>query len=95
MRGYGEFMDRIAKKVDLPCEPMPGQPIVEIVGKGRVLLENHYGVIQYGREEIRVKVKLGQIVILGRELELARMTKSQLVICGKIAQIQLPEGDNG
>ena len=31
-------------------------PIVELVGKSRLLIENHQGVLSYSTKEIRIKV---------------------------------------
>ena len=89
MKDGWSILDRITDGADLTGEPLPGQPIVEIGGQRRVLIENHFGVTQYSREKICVKVKFGQIAVCGCGLELARMTKEQLVICGKIDGVTL------
>ena len=65
------------------------QPIVELAGDRRVLIENHLGVITYGKEKIIVKVKYGAVCICGCSLELTHMTKEQLVIFGTIQSISL------
>lgn len=83
------FLERLADGVDLPSEPLPGQPIVEIAGDRRVLIENHFGVKEYSREKIGVKVKYGIVTVCGCGLELIRMTKEQLVIAGKIDGVTL------
>ena len=83
------FLERLADGVDLPSEPLPGQPIVEIAGDRRVLIENHFGVKEYSRERIGVKVKYGVVTVCGCGLELIRMTKEQLVISGRIDGVTL------
>lgn len=83
------FLNRLAEGVDLGEEPLPSQPIVEIAGDRRVLIENHYGVKEYSRERIGVKVKYGQVNICGSCLELRHMTKVQLVISGRIDAVTL------
>ena len=81
----GRFLlDRLTEDADLAAQPLPGQPIVEIAGDRRVLIENHFGVKEYGTQRITVKVKYGCVCICGEHLELMRMTKEQLVICGRI-----------
>ena len=82
------FMDAIG----LQEEPLPMEPLVEVSGDGRVLIENHRGVIQYGCEHIRVKVKFGCICVCGGGLRLSRMTRGQLVISGRIDSIALCRG---
>ena len=84
-----QIWERLADGADLAAEPMPGQPIVEIAGDRRVLIENHYGVKEYSREKIAVKVKYGFVCICGCNLELIRMTKEQLVISGRIDTVGL------
>ena len=38
------FFDQILEQSALGAEGIPGQPIVEISGEHRVLIENHQGV---------------------------------------------------
>ena len=83
------FWERLADDVDLASEPLPGQPIVELAGERRVLIENHLCVKAYSRESILVKVKFGCICVCGSGLELARMTREQLLIRGKIDSVAL------
>lgn len=84
--------DRLFLGADLPCEPIPGVPLVELLGDQRVLIENHNGVSAYGRNEICVKVKYGTISIQGDKLEFVRMTGKQLVITGCIYSVSLRRG---
>ena len=83
------LLERLTDSVVLPEESLPGQPLVELAGDRRVLIENHGGVTEYGREKIRIQVRYGQVCICGRELELARMTRDQLVVMGKIDSVIL------
>lgn len=81
----GKWIDSL----DLPEEPIPGQPLVEIAGSNRVLIEHHCGVTEYGRNQICVKVKYGKLCVQGKGLELARMTRSVLIISGCIDCVRL------
>lgn len=85
--------DRMAVAADLSAEPIPRQPLIELAGERRVIIENHCGVTVYGCNEICVKVRFGYIVISGKELELVRMTKSQLVVMGVIDGVRLCRGE--
>lgn len=83
------WLERLSDSADLPDEHPPGLPLVELAGDRRVLIEHHKGVIQYGTEQICVKVKYGTVTIVGMGLELMRMTREQLVICGQIHSVTL------
>ena len=92
MKQREKLLQRMALAADLPGEALPGIPLLELAGEQRVLIEHHRGVTAYGREEISVKVSYGCICVSGEGLELARMTKEQLVITGRIDHIQLFRG---
>lgn len=83
---------RLAGEGEIQAQPLPGVPIVELTGDRRVLIENHFGVREYSRERIGVKVKFGLVVVCGRELELSRMTRQQLVIRGTVEAVRLERG---
>lgn len=89
MKQSRHWLDRLADQADLPGEAGIGQPLIELAGDRRVLIEHHQGVTQYGREKICVKVKYGTVAVCGCGLELARMTKGQLIICGRIDSVNL------
>lgn len=89
MKQPKNILQSFTERVDLPAEPLPGLPLVELAGDRRVLIENHQGVMAYGRENILIRVRFGQICVCGAGLELARMTKEQLVISGQIDSVTL------
>lgn len=92
MKQRGRILDRIALSADLPTEAVPGLPLVEIAGECRVLIENHHGVTVYGCNQINIKVNYGHLCVCGSGLELARMTKHQLVITGQIDSVSILRG---
>ena len=94
MKQRKNLFESLVRSADLQGESVPGQPRVEIVGEHRVLIENHSGVTVYGCNEIRVKVRFGQIYICGRNLELAQMTQNQLVVTGLIDSVSLCRRNN-
>ena len=83
------FWDRFAQGADLNTEAMPGEPLIELYGGQRALIENHCGVLEYSTEMICVKVKRGRICVSGCGLNLALMSRERLIICGRIDSVQL------
>lgn len=92
MKRRDRFLERVVFGADLPAEHLPGVPIVEIAGEHRVLIENHQGVTAYGCREICVKVRFGTVSVCGVDLDLARMSRHQLVITGKIDSVSICRG---
>lgn len=89
MQKQRHLLDRLVEDMDLTGEPIPGQPVLELAGDGRILMENHQGIIQYSCDKICVKVKFGHVAVCGRNLELAKMTREQLVITGNIDAVTI------
>lgn len=74
----------LADGVDLTHEQLPGQFLLELLGEGRVLIENHKGVREYGMDRIGIKTEFGFVTIHGKELELCHMSRERLIIKGSI-----------
>ena len=66
--------------------------LAEIYGKDRVLVEQHRGIHSYGTECIRIGATYGVLVVEGADLRLCCMSRSQLVIRGRILGLRM-EGD--
>lgn len=65
--------------------------VCEIVGQSRVLIENHYGILSYGRCCIHVRTEYGSMHILGDNLTFDYMSRSRLLIRGNVFDIKLVE----
>ena len=92
LKGRGLLFDKVVLGAGLPMECAPGLPLIEIVGHQRVIIENHQGVTAYGQDEICIKVCFGHLCVCGTDLELACMSKHQLVIIGQIHNISIFKG---
>lgn len=79
----------IAEAVDLPGELLPGMPLVEISGDSRVMIENHNGIAAYSEDCICMKVSFGFVSVRGRRMQITKLKKNQIVIAGKIEQVEL------
>ena len=92
MSQHNKPLFRFKKLLDLSSQAVPGVPIVEMAGNRRVLIENHNGVAQYSNDRITVVVKMGRIIVSGRDLEICHMSKQQLVIVGYIDTVSVERG---
>lgn len=91
MRGK-DMMERIAEIATWTGEPILQQPLLELCGEHRILIEHHKGIEEYSPERIDAKVRFGTIGITGTRLEICKMTADQLVIIGDIDCITLSRG---
>ena len=89
MKFKESMLSRLISVTDILNEPIPGVPLVELLGRDRVLVENHGGVIQYCPNEVVIKLAYGPVAIYGYNLHLPVMTKYQLVVAGRIQCIKL------
>jgi len=88
MRGKDmvEYMTAVASRTG---EPILKQPLLELCGEHRVLIEHHNGIWDYSSETVKVNVRFGTIVIEGSGLTICTMTVDQLIITGDITSIKL------
>ena len=83
------WMRGLLDGADLLEETLPRQPLVELLGDRRVLIENHCGVTEYGAERICVRVSYGHVGVTGCGLHLGHMSRQRLVIMGTIHAIEV------
>lgn len=83
------WIRKLADDAELTGEALPGESVIEIVGKGRVLIEGHHGVCGYSSCQICIKVPCGIAEINGCNLKLTQMDISKLIISGEISSICL------
>lgn len=77
---------------DWKKEGLRPKTLIELYGNERVLIEEHRGILAYGDEEIRVGTSFGMAVVEGLELRLCCMSRSQLVIRGRIGCVRTEVG---
>lgn len=91
--GRRKLWERITDALDLETVSMTKVPLVELYGGKRVLIENHFGVLEYTENQICVRVKCGMICVSGQSLTIALMSRERVVICGSIESVHMKEVD--
>lgn len=92
MKRQQSWINSVLHSMQVEGVSLPLQPVLELCGDRRVLIENHDGVTEYSLERICVQVRFGKIVISGSDLYLRRMQGHVLVITGRIDHICLNRG---
>lgn len=83
------WRERLSMEEEMSIRP---RTLLELYGAGRVLIEQHRGILGYSEEEIDVGATFGVLRIRGRGLRLCCMSRCQVVITGHIASIGIGEG---
>ncbi|MCK8824456.1 sporulation protein YqfC [Fuchsiella alkaliacetigena] len=83
-----KFKNKFADVFELPKDVVLDEPRIFMLGNFELNLENHCGIIEYGRELIRIRIYQGQLVILGEELIIKKLTKETVEINGQITNVE-------
>ena len=71
------------------AERLKPAALIEIVGRKRVVVENHRGICYYGDDRILIKVESGYIELTGEAFYLRCVTREHLCITGVIDGVKL------
>ncbi|AZR73158.1 sporulation protein YqfC [Anoxybacter fermentans] len=85
------FTDRFINTFGLPPEVILKLPLIMMVGGKSLILENHRGVLEYGRERIRIRLQKGEILLIGRNLVIESISDEEIQIRGEITGLSLGE----
>lgn len=77
------------QKLDIPAESATAAPRITVSGDGRVLIEGHRGLLEYGGESIAAAVAGGLVRVKGEKLMLEAMNSRELVLSGRIWTVEL------
>ena len=75
--------------MELPADVVAGAPLIELVGKRELRMENHRGVLSYGSEEISISGGRMLVRVRGEKLEIGAMSATSLFITGTIQTVEL------
>ncbi len=79
---------RIADTYELPKDVVMGQPVVTVLGRTEMNIENYRGIIEYTDVLIRIQTKIGQIRITGKNLRVDYYTNDDMKLTGQIEAIE-------
>lgn len=80
---------RAAARFDIPEEAATDVPRITISGGGRVLIEGHRGLLEYGEERIAAAGAGCTILIKGEHLRMRAMSGRELVVTGRLWSVEL------
>lgn len=80
-------MKKINDIFDIPSEVWSKLPKITITGFDEILIENFKGILEYEDFFARIKTEIGVININGFNLSLNQMTEDDILVTGKIENI--------
>lgn len=80
-------MESWMEKIRKSEEHLKEQTLVELVGRKRVLVEHHKGILGYSKDEILVGTEEGVLRVEGDNLCLCCMSREQLFVSGTIRSL--------
>ncbi len=79
--------DKVSKFLEIPREVVSNIPKITITGFDEILIENFKGILEYEDFFTRISTSLGNININGFNLKLNQMTDDDIIVTGKIENI--------
>lgn len=84
-----DIVKKISEVLEIPQEAMLNIPKITIVGRERILVESYTALLDYKRDNIRLKFRGGVIDILGSDFEIRVIGEENIAIMGKIDSVKL------
>lgn len=87
-RGKNLRGEWISDTLRIPMDVCTGETRVTITGVGRIWVENYKGILEYSDNHVLLQSKSFRIRIEGSRLYIRYYTCSDMLICGRIKNIQ-------
>ncbi|HBR01658.1 MAG TPA: sporulation protein YqfC [Ruminiclostridium sp.] len=79
--------EKLARIFEIPGDVIGDHPKVTAIGRGEVLIENFKGIMDFKDGMIRINTNNGVIKITGSLLTIREITSEEMIIGGKISNI--------
>ncbi|MFW5999469.1 MAG: YabP/YqfC family sporulation protein [Halanaerobiaceae bacterium] len=78
---------------ELPEEIIMDAPLVMLVDRHKLYLENHKGIALYQENEIKIRLNSGFFLIFGSDLKIGGIEAEIIEVTGKIRSFEFREKD--
>lgn len=79
---------RMAQAADMPKDVVLGVPVLSMLGREELYIENYRGILEYTEELIRMQTKKGQIKVTGCRLQISYYTNDEMKVTGCVKTIE-------
>ncbi len=77
----------VTNKWQLPPDILMDLPRITMVGQLHIYIENHRGVLRFSNQELRLRLKQGQLLIKGDAFVIKTILPEELLLEGRIDQV--------
>jgi len=84
----GQIKDKITSALELPREVIMNLPLITLVGKEDMTIENYKGVLEYSEERVRISTTAGIVRIQGKKLILKHINSDSIAVVGNIMKLE-------
>lgn len=79
----------ISESLEISADVLFDIPKIVLIGDMKVHIENYIALLEYKKENVKLKYRGGVIEICGENFEIKIVGEGNIVICGKISEIRL------
>lgn len=79
----------LARALELPPDVLTDLPRLLWLGGDSMTLENHRGIVEYTPRLVRIRVRHGQVIVEGANLEIERMTDADISLRGDVTAVRM------
>ena len=78
----------MTEALELPKEILLNLPLISLVGREEVTIENYRGILEYSEEIVRIGTAAGVLRLQGKGLCLKQLSAECMVVTGKIDELR-------
>ena len=82
------FKNRMVEATNMPKDVVLKVPVITITGQMEAYVENYRGILEYTETLVRIQTKIGQIKVVGQNLQIDYYTNDEMKITGRITSIE-------
>lgn len=83
------LFDRLMQALDVPCDVMPGNMSLEIIGDSDVIVGGCTAISEYSDEKVILCGTKMRISVIGEQFELSAFADDVVKVSGKVSNIEI------
>ena len=86
-----DWVEKVTDGLEITQDTVLDIPIISLLGKKELCVENFEGILHYGEAIIQLKTQIGILTIKGKKLLAKSMTNEKITIRGGIESLSFVE----